>query len=209
MVSAQRGGTEPLQEKVYHVIKEKIVSCEMLPGTVINEEMLAPQFGTSRTPIREALQRLHRERFVDIFPRQGTVVSPVSRDDMYELNQLRLFIEPQAVKYSCKKLDLSSVRKLRGFFAGFDLQSGSVAEWHRVDRELHSYIVNSCGNSYLCGMYGAIMDQYHRMRVLSGINSGRLAEATKEHITICDALLSADENAAQDRLAAHIRNDDF
>jgi DNA-binding GntR family transcriptional regulator len=203
-IKGAAAAAQPLQEKVYNLIKEKIVNCEMLPGAVICEDVLVERFGTSRTPIREALLRLQRERLVDIFPRQGTFVSQICLKDIYEIYQLRLIIEPQVVKISCKNLDPAVLRRFRDFFDGLDAQKCSYAEWFRQDRELHSYIVDSSGNSHLRQMYGSIMDQNLRMRILAGKIPSRMRETNHEHLAILDALLARDEQKAEEVMVSHI-----
>lgn len=195
---------QPLQEKVYNLMKGKILNCEMLPGAVICEDALVEEFGTSRTPIREALLRLQRERLVDIFPRQGTFVSQISLKDIYEIYELRLIIEPQLVRLSCKSLNRASLEKFRSFFAGLDARECSYEDWFRYDRELHSYIVEAAGNSHLSMMYGTVMDQNVRIRILAGKVPHRMRETNCEHLAILDALLAGDGEKAEELMSAHI-----
>jgi DNA-binding GntR family transcriptional regulator len=171
---------------------------------VICEDVLVERFGTSRTPIREALLRLQRERLVDIFPRQGTFVSRICLKDIYEIYQLRLIIEPQVVKISCKNLDPAVLGRFRDFFDGLDAQKCSYTDWFRQDRELHGYIVEGSGNSHLCQMYGSIMDQNLRMRILAGKIPSRMRETNHEHLAIIDALLARDEEKAEEVMVSHI-----
>ncbi|MDR1932822.1 MAG: GntR family transcriptional regulator [Spirochaetales bacterium] len=196
--------TQPLQEKVYTLIKDEIVNCGMSPGSVICEDVLVEKFGTSRTPIREALLRLQRERLVDIFPRQGTFVSQISLKDIYEIYQLRLIIEPQVIKISCRNLDPAVLSEFRDFFTRLETQECPYAEWFRQDRELHSYIVDSSGNRQLQQMYATIMDQNLRMRILAGKIPSRMRDTNHEHLAILDALLAKDEEKAEQVMASHI-----
>jgi DNA-binding GntR family transcriptional regulator len=195
---------QPLQEKVYTLIKEEIVNCGMSPGSVICEDVLVEKFGTSRTPIREALLRLQRERLVDIFPRQGTFVSQISLKDIYEIYQLRLIIEHKTVKISCRNLNPVILEKFRNFFIRLETEDCPYTEWFRQDRNLHSYIVDCSGNSHLRQMYATIMDQNLRMRILAGKFPDRMRETNHEHIAILDALLSKNADRAEEVMAAHI-----
>ncbi|MDR1626052.1 MAG: GntR family transcriptional regulator [Spirochaetia bacterium] len=199
-----RGAAAPLQEKVYNIIKEDIVNCEMAPGSVICEDVLVEKFGTSRTPIREALLRLQRERLVDIFPRQGTFVSQICLKDIYEIYQLRLIIEPQVVKIACRDLDSEVLGNFRDFFTHRAMGDCPYAEWFRQDRELHSYIVACSGNGYLQQIYAAIMDQNLRMRILAGKIPDRMRATNHEHIALLDALLAKDADKAEKVMASHI-----
>jgi DNA-binding GntR family transcriptional regulator len=195
---------QPLQEKVYTRIKEDIISCEMLPGAVICEDVLAEKFGTSRTPVREALLRLRRESLVTIFPRQGTFVSRISLKDIYDIYQLRLIIEPKAARISCPRLDPEILIRFRDLFMGLETMDCPYDDWFRCDRDLHSYIVDASDNRHLTQMYATIMDQNLRMRILAGKMPMRIRETNQEHAVILDALLERDEDRVEQVMASHI-----
>jgi DNA-binding GntR family transcriptional regulator len=206
MESVVRGSVcaQPLQEKVYTRLKENIVNCEMLPGAVICEDVLAEKFGTSRTPIREALLRLQREGLVTIFPRQGTFVSQISRKDIYEIYQIRLIIEPKVARISCPNLNPETLTRFRDLFIRLETTECSYADWFRYDRDLHWYIVDSSGNRHLRQMYGTIIDQNLRMRILAGRLPMRMRETNQEHVAILDALLTQDADRVEEVVASHI-----
>lgn len=195
---------QALQEKVYLQLKERIVNCEMLPGAVISEDLLAGEFGTSRTPIREALLRLQRENLVVIYPRQGTFVSQISLKDIYEIYQIRLIIEPKVARISCRSMDPAVLERFRDLFDGLDVNTCSYGEWFRHDRDLHGYIVDCAGNRHLKLMYGTIMDQNQRMRILAGKIPMRISDTNKEHGEIVNALLSKDEDRIEQVMCSHV-----
>ena len=196
---------QPLQEKVYNCIKEAIVNCEMLPGVVISEDALIKKFGTSRTPIREALLRLQRERLVVIFPRQGTFVSEISSRDISEIYELRLIIEPQIAGISCSKLNSEVLKEFHDLFVRLDgNEDFSYLDWFRHDRDFHNYIVDSSGNDYLQQIYATIMNQDLRMRIIAGKMPLRIGETNREHIMLLDALLEKDAAKAERLMRAHI-----
>lgn len=195
---------QALQEVVYLRLKERIVNCDMLPGSVISEDRLAIEFGTSRTPVREALLRLKRENLVDIFPRQGTFVSQISLKDIYEVFQIRLIIEPRVARAVGKNMDAAVLENFRRTFASIDVRGSSFKEWFRHDREFHSYIIEKSDNRRLVQMYSSIMDQNLRMRILAGKVPRRIADTNQEHEKIVDALLSQDEDRIEKVMSDHI-----
>jgi DNA-binding GntR family transcriptional regulator len=194
----------PLQERVYALIKEEIVNCKMLPGSVISEDTLIEKYKTSRTPIREALLKLQREGLVDIFPRQGTFVSQISLKDIYDIYQLRLILEPQVIKIVCRSLDAAALAKFRDFFVSLENRECSRAEWFSQDREMHCYIMNASGNSHLRDIFASIMDQNMRMRIIAGKIPSRMRDTNHEHIGILDALLAGDTEKAAELMGTHI-----
>lgn len=195
---------EALQEQVYRKIKERIISCEMLPGSVISEDLLASEFGTSRTPIREALLRLQREHLIDIYPRQGTFVSPISLQDIYEVYQIRLLLEPRIARISCRRMDRLVLERFLNLFSTMDMRSVSFKDWFQYDRDLHDYIVECTHNRHLIEMYRVVMDQNQRMRILAGRLPRRIESTNEEHIAIIQALLSQDEERIEQVMSAHI-----
>ncbi|HOV37589.1 MAG TPA: GntR family transcriptional regulator [Spirochaetales bacterium] len=195
---------EALQEQVYRKIKDRIVSCEMLPGSVVSEDTLASEFGTSRTPIREALLRLQREHLIDIYPRQGTFVSPISLQDIYEIYQIRLLMEPKIARIASRRLERAQLERYQTLVASGALQSCSFKEWFQYDRELHDYIVRCTQNRHLIQMYEVVMDQNQRMRILAGRIPKRMEATNEEHIAIIQALISQDEDLIEKVMTEHI-----
>ncbi len=195
---------EALQEQVYRRIKERIISCEMLPGSVVSEDSLASEFGTSRTPIREALLRLQREHLIDIYPRQGTFVSPISVQDIYEIYQIRLLLEPKIARISSRRMDRGVLEQFLKLFTTMDMGSISFKDWFQYDRDLHDYIVECTQNKHLIEMYRVVMDQNQRMRILAGRLPKRIESTNQEHIAIIQAFLSQDEERIEQVMSAHI-----
>ncbi|MCX7786086.1 MAG: GntR family transcriptional regulator [Spirochaetes bacterium] len=195
---------EALQEQVYRRIKERIITCEMLPGSVVSEDMLASEFGTSRTPIREALLRLQREHLIDIYPRQGTFVSSISLQDIYEVYQIRLLLEPRIARISSRRMDRDVLNRFLHLFTTMDIGSISFKDWFQYDRDLHDYIVECTQNKHLIEMYRVVMDQNQRMRILAGRLPKRIESTNEEHIAIIHALLSQDEERIEQVMSAHI-----
>ncbi|MFQ3620225.1 MAG: GntR family transcriptional regulator [Spirochaetales bacterium] len=195
---------EALQEQVYRKIKERIITCEMLPGTVVYEDQLSLEFGTSRTPIREALLRLQREHLIDIYPRQGTFVSPISLQDIYEIYQIRLLLEPRMARIASRQMDSKVLEQFLELFAHMNILQLSFKEWFQKDRELHDYIIESTRNRHLIELYRVVMDQNQRMRILAGRIPKRIESTNKEHMAILEALLTKDEDKIEQVMAAHI-----
>src|SRR2546426_85536 len=89
-------------KKVYETMLRRIIIGEIAPGEILTELELANQFSTSRTPIREACIHLLKEGFLRAAPRRGYVVTELSLDDIRELYQLRLMLEPPAAKFAAE-----------------------------------------------------------------------------------------------------------
>ncbi|MDK2800981.1 MAG: hypothetical protein PWP27_544 [Clostridiales bacterium] len=195
-----------LKEKAYQVIKNKIIFCEMMPGEHLSEEKLAAELGTSRTPIREAILQLERENLVDIYPRKAMFVSQISVQDIYEIFQIRQLIEPQVAKMVCKNLSLEKLEYYRQYFSDLEHNINNFAEWIKVDREFHSYIIGSTNNNHLMKMFTNILDQHLRVRVLASRIPTRVKNSTLEHTQIIDALIDHDEDRIEQMVKVHLTN---
>src|SRR4051812_30935628 len=96
---------ESLTERAYRQLEEQIVTLQIPPGTVVSETLLAERLGIGRTPIREALQRLAREKLVVIMPRRGIVVAEENLKQQLRLIELRREVERLLAKSAAKRAD--------------------------------------------------------------------------------------------------------
>ena len=87
-----------LSDQAYYRIRELIVTLELAPGSPVSERELMERLALGRTPIREALQALARERLVEVYPRRGMFVSRVDVRDLAGLSEVRLTLEPRAAR---------------------------------------------------------------------------------------------------------------
>lgn len=104
-----------LADRAYAGIKEEILACAMAPGSLINEAELARTYGTSKTPVRQAIGRLAAEGFVEVFPRRGCLVRTVQVRDIKNVYLLRTLVEPEAsalAARSASAADLAALQEL-------------------------------------------------------------------------------------------------
>ena len=85
---------ENLKEKAYAIIKNKIICCEYRPGQFLNEQELRESVGASRTPIREALNKLEQEGLLEILPKRGVLVRDITLQEVNAIFEIRCMIEP-------------------------------------------------------------------------------------------------------------------
>ena len=195
-----------LKEKVHAELKHRIINCEMVPGEAISEEKLAAEFGLSRTPIREALLQLKREKLVDIWARKGIFVKEIVLKDIYEIYQMRILIEPNAAKLVTKQIPKEKLLDFQASFKGLDPIHGDFLDNFRIDRAFHDFIIESTGNGYLKDVYADLLDQNQRIRILTGKNQARVIEGIGEHLAIVAAFLSRDEETVFQAILRHLRN---
>ena len=103
-------------EEAYQIIKHKIIMLEMRPTSDVSEEELIQELGISRTPIREAIQRLAKDRFVIIYPRKGTIVADISMDLINCISEVRLLYEPYMARETVMQTSDEWIHKMKEGF---------------------------------------------------------------------------------------------
>jgi GntR family transcriptional regulator, rspAB operon transcriptional repressor len=200
-----------LKNQIYDAIKNRILFCDYMPGSVISEDDLCKEFGVSRTPVREALMELGKEGYVNIVPRKSTKVSKISLKDITDIIQARLLIETYIVRSITEPLDgqaRSALADLRSRFG----KAQDVKEPNdfrlllQIDYEFHSMLTSLCPNNHLAKFLQELLRKSIRQWFLMLIyTEKRMQESICEHEGIINALLDGDfENAAQ-KLELHIK----
>lgn len=191
-----------LKHQIYDEIKKKIITCEYLPGMQLNEDMLCQQFGLSRTPVRDALSRLEQEGLVNIHAKRGLQINPVSISSVNELFEVRMRIEPYAVRtYGSKQKDEVYAEYIRKF--SITVPDDEKEVFYALDNEFHHSFIKSSNNRYLEMIYGITQDQSARFRILSDM-FGRLQQTQEEHYRIAACCLRRDWNAAANQMREHL-----
>ena len=192
-----------LKNHTYCILKERLVNCIYPPGTLLNEAQLAADLGASRTPVREAISRLEMEGFVKIMPKKGIYVTDISLNDVLQIFQTRIEIEPIAVRLATPHLPREELLAFCGKFKGEapDIQNG-----FRLDTAMHLFIIEHCGNRYIIDMMHRIFDENTRVIISSKQNQVQIHDARLEHLDILNSLLDKDTERAIALMQSHIEN---
>lgn len=192
-----------LKNHTYCILKERLVNCIYPPGTLLDEAQLAADLGASRTPVREAISRLEMEGFVKIMPKKGIYVTDISLNDVLQIFQTRIEIEPIAVRLAAPHLPREELLAFCGKFKGEapDIQNG-----FRLDTAMHLFIIEHCGNRYIIDMMHRIFDENTRVIISSKQNQVQIHDARLEHLDILNSLLDKDTERAIALMQSHIEN---
>lgn len=195
------------KQTAYEYIKEKILSCEYEPGSMMSEQSLCDELELSRTPVRDALSRLEQEGLVNIMPKKGLMVSALKLGDVNHIYEVRLLLEPYALRRYGHKLDREELWRLRRRMEEQAATAGKVSDQYDLDDTFHMMIMRAVNNRYLMSTYENIKDQSLRVRVLSGnVVKNRLADTFQEHTAIIDACLQEDWEGAAQAMVRHLEN---
>lgn len=194
-----------LKKKAYAAIRAKIVNCEYMPDTFLNEAALMKELEVSRTPIREAVSRLEQENLVRIIPKKGIIVSSLSLSNVKEVYQVRELLEPFIIRLWGAQVSQETLAAYQDKLLKTS-QETPERERHMIDYELHRIISDRCENQYFVQLLGNVYDQSHRIRILSGKLQQRLEDTRTEHVLIVERLLSGDSEGAAKAMEIHLEN---
>ncbi|HEX3508404.1 MAG TPA: GntR family transcriptional regulator [Candidatus Dormibacteraeota bacterium] len=192
-------------ETAYLRIRDRIVSLDMPPGSVVNEARLQEELDIGRTPIREALQRLALENLVKSIPHRGTFVTDVNITDLARITEVRVVIEAQAARLAAERLageERIAVKELL-----FVLEAGGPAdqrELMRLDQQIHRQIYRAAGNSFLEATLERYLNLSLRLWYLVVDREVRLREAVAEHAELLRAVLAGEGSKAEDSMRRHV-----
>jgi GntR family transcriptional regulator, rspAB operon transcriptional repressor len=194
-------------DQIYEFLRRSIVRLELEPGSAILEKDICASFDVSRTPVREALQRLAEEDLVNIYPHSGTWVSRISFKVAEEGFVLRRALEIESVRKACERVTGDGIAQLNGIIGRMRviLGEGRLEDYLEEDDGFHSTIARMSGYPRIWKFITLAKVHLDRMRQLSAPVPGHLAEVTEQHHAIAQALER--RNAMQAELAMRIHLD--
>lgn len=196
---------EPLKNIAYNTLKSKILNNEFPPNTYLEEKALCELLKISRTPIREAINKLEFENLVQIIPQKGIFVTDFTIQSVAELFQARKLMEPLLLQLSGPVLNKDTLLEFREHTLAA-IEANDIDQLCQIDYKLHNYFNANCQNQFLAKLVACITDQYQRVRTQSFYPQERTIQGAKEHIDIIDQLINDDFNTAQESLHKHITN---
>lgn len=205
----EAGSAETLTERAYRVLEEEIVTLALAPGEVVSEALLSDRLGIGRTPIREALQRLARERLVRILPRRGIVVAGVDVREQLRLLEVRREVERLMARTAARRADAGQRERLRALADGMDRAAaeGDETAFLRLDRELNLLVTEATRNEFAAAAMALMHGLSRRFWFIHWRQSADLPEAARAHAALARAIAEGEPEpaaTASDRLLDYI-----
>lgn len=199
-------GRRPLlRDDVHAKIKDAILTCALAPGAKIHEQDLARAHGVSKSPIRDALLRLQSEELVEVLPRKGYRVRPVSLADALDLYEMRQVLERACVE---RVIDHASDAELRTLDAHRRAPpAADLSAWIDYNRRFHIAIASLCGNRRLLRALTELVLAFDRLTYtgVAGLAGSRVMQRfAGEHRQLIDAIKARDKRKATAVIRAHI-----
>lgn len=183
-----------LSDRAYERIKHDIICCLIAPGTEVSEAQLCAQYKLGKAPVRMALSRLAHDGLVRAMPRRGYMVTPVTLQDIHDVFELRLMLEPVAARMAAGRVDAQRLRMLddicrEGYQTG---NTKSTARFLDANKAFHVTIAQAAGNARLAGAIEQLLDEMTRLLHLGLGSRNRSQEMQHEHRTLVKALSRGD-----------------
>lgn len=198
--------TESIRKKVHRYIKEKILKGEISQGERIYEGRLAKEIGVSRTPVREALHALEHEGLLISRPRSGYVVKPISKEEVYEICEIRKVIEGLALRWAIRRGKEKLIRELKKNIEICEkrLKMNDVKSFVDLDARFHEKIAELSGSERLLELSRTLRRHMLRYRIQSIYVKDNVERAIEGHKRIVSAIEDGSEEKLDEALKFHI-----
>jgi len=205
---ARSGAVASLRETAYEAIKHRIITCAFRPGEYINELQLSAMLKIGRTPVHQALDRLMVEGMVEVIPRKGVIVKPVSLNEVLQIIEVRLINEPYGARLAAEHAndadltELADVLKRARHWAALR----NVDNMMLLDREFHLLIARAAKNSVLTELLRNLHDRSLRFWFISLNAPSQYQTVQAEHAAIFDAIEQRNGDDAEVAMRRHIES---
>ncbi len=192
-------------EDIYDRVKQMAVTYRLRPGDRLNEVALSRELGVSRTPLREALNRLVAEKMFDFQPGTGFFCRQLDAQTVFDLYELRDITEIAAARLACARATDAQLAALKDelYATGITVDGLTVAEACARDEAFHIGIARLSGNAVLVAQLERINERIRYVRWVS-LSMGQIRKSKDEHIQVIEALIARDEVKAASILGDHI-----
>lgn len=202
--------TPTVASSTYEQIKHDIIFGQLAPASKLKLDTLKTRYNASVSTLRETLNRLASEGFVDAPEQRGFLVKPISQHDLVEIAELRILLECSAIEASITTGDaewegrvVAAHHKLH--LVEQQMQAGDSSKkelWKKCDWEFHQSVIQACDSANLLALHKTIFDKYLRYQMLILTFRGEIAST--EHRAILEAALDRDVAASKQFLKAHV-----
>jgi DNA-binding GntR family transcriptional regulator len=204
----QAGAVASLRDAAYKAIKHRIITCAFRPGEYINELQLSALLKIGRTPVHQALDRLMIEGMVEVIPRKGVIVKPVSLNEVLQIIEVRLINEPFGARLAAEHANdadlaaLADVLKRAKNWATLR----NIENMMLLDREFHLLIARAAKNDILMELLRSLHERSLRFWFISLNAPAQYESVQKEHADILEAVRQRKPQKAEAAMRHHIES---
>jgi DNA-binding GntR family transcriptional regulator len=204
----EAGTGEPLTDIAYRRIKAAILEGALPPSLLASEQQIATRLAMSRTPVHQAIVRLHQEGWIELQPRRGVIIAPISASDMHDIYEALLALEVAAVRRLTSLGAPDSDPMLLALEKACDdgdaaLEKGDLQAWAAADDRFHASLVDLSGNRHITRLVRVVMEQAQRARLLTLKLRPRPSASNADHRAILQAIRVGDPDLACECMRLH------
>lgn len=193
-----------MADAVSDQLRALVVSGELPLGTPLRQDDLAERLGVSRTPLREAINRLVAEGLVTSDPHRGAVVARLSAQELRETYEIREVLEVLAGRIAAEHRTDDDVRGLTAILAEFEA-TGSVEEWAQLNTRFHMTMYAVSRRTELCTLIERMRNRAELFVRVLVASPGRSQRAEQDHLRILAAFAARDADATEIEIRNHLR----
>lgn len=200
-----------LQVQAYEYIKNKILDGTLEYEAIYSETKIAKEIGISRTPMRDAIQYLSQERYIDIIPNKGFQLHRMSMEDFIETYQIRTAIEGYCARQlAADSKEVQGQKRIEELEMYLKKQKseidGEVELYLEADTGFHKSLVEYTNNQELIKLFDTYIYRMRNMALHSLRHQGRRASAYQEHVEIYEAIKQGNITEAYEKIVTHMQN---
>jgi DNA-binding GntR family transcriptional regulator len=201
-------GSKLLRDLAYERLQDALQNAGLSPGDVLSETRLSKALKISRTPLREALQKLANERVVHVIPGRALTVAAPSIKEVLDAIHVRELLEPEVARLAVatfSKEDCNSLSKVTSLMEKHG-RNQNRDEWLRADRRWHEILNSACPNSLLGKFVSQARNWVYNQGIARYLTDQDIFEGTIEHRQVVDAIVARDSDAAQRHVQSHLQH---
>jgi DNA-binding GntR family transcriptional regulator len=198
--------TRLVAERAYEDLRDRIVTLQLPPGTVLREDELMRDLGIGRTPLREAVKRLALEKLVEVQPRRGTFVTAIEAADIQGITEVRAELEGYAAELAAVRLDPEARARAEALLSEIEALDGAgdQGQLMRMDERIHRFIWDAAHNPYLTQTLERYFTHSLRIWYLVLDRVPTLGHAVHDQTQLLDAILDRSGPHARTIMHEHV-----
>ena len=195
----------PVSERIYLALRQEIMRCEIVPGTTLDAASIASQYDVSKTPVRDAMQKLAADGLVTILPRSGYRVAPITFQAVHDILDMRAAIGPHAARQAARYATPAEIVLLRQIVREYAAPM-DIGTMQQVARRFHLAIARCSRNKRVVTLSETLFDELERLLRFAIDFTVKTGEHSDEHTALVDAIEAGDGERAAAIEFDHIKH---
>jgi DNA-binding GntR family transcriptional regulator len=196
-----------IAEQIYEKLVDRIIAGELRPGQRVEEQVVAGEFGVSRTPVRDALRQLAGTGLVEFRPNRGVTVADIKFAELAEMFEALGELEALCAKLSAQRmtqLERTALEKVHAEAAAAAQAEDSEEFYRTLNNQLHQMIYQGAHNDSIATITENFRRRIMPFRSFAGVASHRIHASDAEHEELVAAILASDSARAYDAMRNHV-----